>query len=257
MTEQPAEANNGAKKLEREQTAQALQRKIEEFATKKLEEREVLLPDLFALIKSDGGRENLKTLPNIDKIEDELSEAINSTLETSWETGAENPTDPWTGGHTVVAVKDDGVIIGLSIAPTDGYEEFGDLTPAALAKAIAALHLNKAVGENHDTFTGGLSTLANIRYLKSLGFNYHDGATENPAQFEDTFVFLGSSGCTATSEYLSGLLDEGGQAGKFTLAGAMDKAFVSLTKRHLSSPDLGSNPIPEPEFAQEIRAVRN
>ncbi|MBU4210262.1 hypothetical protein KKC08_02760 [Patescibacteria group bacterium] len=246
-------------RLERERLAKNLQVNLQTFAGADFERRHELLPDLLGQIRTCGNRDHLEMLPNIQDFDPQLGEAIAKTLQTPWEIGDDNLVYPWTGGYTVVALRNDGTVISLASkkTTTPGYEGLGDLTPYALAKATCALHLSKAVGAGHDSFAGGLSTLRNIEYLKQRGNKTHDGATENPAHVENQFIFFGASGCTATPEYLDALLDEGAKSGPFTLAGALDKFFVETTKRHLVQPDLGTNPLPEPRFCRTMRAAWN
>jgi hypothetical protein len=53
------------------------------------------------------------------------------------------------------------------------------------------------------------------------------------------------------------LLDEGGEPGLYTFAGEFDRIFVDLVKRFLARPESGTDPVSEPLFGQEIKAVKN
>lgn len=241
---------------EQERKAIALQDNLKKFAAADFEARETMLLDLLQMIKTDASRETLDILPNSHSMDESLTQAVIKTQKTAWKMVSGDEVLPYGKGYTLIAVKNDGTIIGLIFQPT---EEYGspDLTVPALLKAVGVLHLNKAVGEGFNEFSGGLSTLENVAYLNKRGFGKHDGATANPALVDNQYVFLATSGCKATEKYLDPIVDEGGKSGLYTLAGEMDRVFADTTKMYLVNPKKKVEPILEPRLARETKLVRN
>lgn len=275
---------------ELEKQAIALQTQLKEFAAADFASREKMLPELFKLIKSNGTQDCLKTLSSASELNEQLKAAAEKTAATPVKT-AKGEEKIWTGEYSLVALKENGTIAGfVSTGVPQSYLEwestdpdalkdsfhFNDLVPAALTKAVFALHGAKAVKEGHGNLAGGitLETIERSDRLK-LGYGFHGGATGNEvkvgvqAYYKDldtnkpiekhpiTTIYIGASGCPLTQEYNGSLLDVGGKAGPFTNAGNGDYEFGGLAGANIEEPNLPIVAAPEPVFARQAKRVGN
>lgn len=234
----------------KEQIAQQLQRELIEFALesdyKKLEEK--LLP-LVGLIKDVATIDVVSTLVD-PEFQTGFEKAVFATDNISFIVEGKKK-NPWQGGHAIVVLGSTGHIQGAVYEPTEGLEDYGDLTRYALLKAVYVLHLTKADRK------GGLTNTDNWNYLVGLGLKPFDdvfsGAGDEPAHLENGDFYIGGSGCNAARDYLSELLGGATPTGD-TQSGRFDRIFCSITADFLTNKlPFSTRVIPEPRELQELR----
>lgn len=237
--------------------AKDLQERLTKFAASETAEREEALPELVAFIKDNADAEVVgKLVDRREGFQSRLEEAVHLTLRATFETADGRIIVPWQGGHTVVVLDRNGEVKGAVSVPTEGLEDYGDLSKYALIKALCELHLD----ETHKL--GGLSNQRNFRYLESIGLKAGEdlftGSTTHIILRTDLYheiLFVGSSGCAPEKSYLKELL-AGAEPTRDTQAGLFDTVFSDITSRFLSSHKGGRIPtmtFPEPKAIQQLR----
>lgn len=244
MTEKPSQ--------ELEARVSTLRQKLHEFAKcNDMTEREKLLPDLAIFIQENVTKEVIENSINKESlIKDGLAQSIGLAKETPFDIKGEL-VNPWTKEGTIVVLDNDGNIAGSWSEATKGLEDYGDLHPYALHKALFSLHINLA-GK-----TGGLEDEANFDYIASLvpkEIIVFTGAPIEPLVLSDKKYFIGSSGCSTTDEYTNELLGGmGAQRGPNTLAGYHDGIFAEHVQFYMKDNNPEVKPVKESAFVKQIR----
>ncbi len=231
---------------EKEALAVALQDRLTQFASSQTTDREQALPELYDFIRKNVKGELLKVKP---AFQSELEQATDLTLKTPFDVNGEE-VNPWSGGFTVVVLDNDGKISGADSVPTEGLEEYGDLHPYALGKAVFLMHLEKAGRK------GGLDHQENYDYIKGLfprEVTIYTGSARESLVVEGQTYYLGASGCAVTEAYLTELLG-GAKPSHGTQGGRFDGIFSDLAGFYMFDGKL-SKPIKyqEPASVKDIR----
>lgn len=229
-----------------EASALSIKNSLRAFAQGALEAREKCLAGLITTIKQNARLETLELLTD-KAFQPKLKEAVKKTLETPFEVEGE-PVVPWAGGFTIVALDQRGEIRGVFSRPTEGLEEYSDLHPYALTKAVLALHLDLI-----PVVQRRLGNLDNFKYVEKMAkTKIFNGASQSPAIVGEDIIYIGGSGCVAKEEYLKRLLG-GAKPSHDTQAGRFDAIFCDLVEFYLTAEDEMVLQRPEPREVQEIR----
>lgn len=243
-----------AERITERSAAKVLQERLAQFSSSNTQEREKALSKLVAFIKADTDKKLMEKL--VDKeFQPKLEDATRKTLAVEFERHGQDPVKKvWQDGYTVVALSEDGKVMGATSVPGEVWKVYGDLNKYALIKALAELHLYKA-----NRF-GGLSKPDNFKYLVGLGLkppsknepdpDLFTGSTEGVA-VGDSIIYVGGSGCAADREYLKELLAmfKEGELAIDTQAGLFDSVFSRLTASYMRNPNL-------PQTRQEPNSIQ-
>jgi len=234
---------------ETEFNALDLKEKLRVFSLSSTPAREQQLSGLISIVQTKANKDTLSILVD-NEFQGKLEVAVMKTLETPFEVNGEE-INPWSEskGHTIVAIDANGNVRAAVSQPTEGLEEYGDLHPYALTKAVLSLHLTKKhFGQNND-----IGMPLNFRYLRKLTeTNIFNGSSRLPAVIGDHRFYIGGSGCAVNEKYLSDLLG-GATPAHNTQAGRLDAIFCDLVGFYLEDSEQEVTALPEPEELQEIR----
>lgn len=242
---------NPSQQLELEINTNTLKQKLKEFASSDFDTREQLLPELAIFIQDNVNKEVIENSINKESlIKEELVQAIELAKETPFDIKGDL-VNPWTKEGTIVVLDSDGNIAGSWSEPTKGLEDYGDLHPYALHKALFSLHLNLA------NKSGGLEDESNFEYISGLvskDITVFTGAPIEPLILSDKKYFIGSSGCAVTDDYVNDLMGGmGAQRGPNTLAGYHDGIFAEHVQFYMEDNHLVVKPMKESPFIKQVR----